>query len=289
MKKWIEFFDRQLERMFFGKTPQMRLEHFRAVFPIFAILSFLWVPWDHWADLPSCLWNPPGFTKLVMQSPPSLGIIYLGEIGFIVANLLLAFGRWPRIASGVAAAILGLLVGTVNAPLLYDRSANPMTLTYLILAATPELGRLTLSREKQWPIRLIQFNFFITFFAAGISKLARSGWSWTAADNLIAKWNWAGAHLSSNKLLPIQDYFHDQLSHLHGFAHEVAVAVLALEIGSLAFFLSPVSIIWGALVLALFQTTVFLTMYIPFSLFIPLYVVFLPLERLSWRPIGARA
>lgn len=281
MKTLIDSLKQQFRKVFFDSISINRLERFRIIFPLFAILAFLNIPWANWADLPQCLWSPPGAGGWLLPHPLSFEVIKLCEGAFVLANLALAAGQWPRSAAALASVALGLLVSTANAVTFSDRSANPMILTYAILAATPNLGKLTHLNDKRWPIRLIQFNFFFTFFAAGVSKLARSGWRWTDAENLIAKWNWSGQYLNSNRMFEIQDYFHAQLENLHGFAGGVAALVVSLELGALVFFVVPALTPVGAILFALFQTTVFLTMYIPFTLFIPLYLAFLPLERLG--------
>ncbi len=281
MNSFKEKIGHSFEKVFWGNMPAGRIAYFRMIFPLFTLAAFFGVPWQLYADMPTCLWDPPGISGFLLIEPVSKQGVLLLQAIFVIANIFLAVGIRPRIGAFAAAVALGALVGTMNAPLFNDRSSNPMILTYLVLAAAPGLNSTSNAREKQWPMRLIQFNFFFTFFAAGYSKLSRSGWDWTEGENLIAKWTWAGEFLISNKVLDIQDFFHGLLVHLHGVAEWIAIAVVGLELGSLAFFGISAASSWGAIVFGIFQISIFATMYIPFTLFLPLYLAFIPFERLK--------
>lgn len=282
----------------FGASPY-RLDSFRFAFSIFTLFMFLTLHWENYADIPDCVWAAPGTSKIFLNQSLSLHTIVLLKYTFIISILSLAFGFFSRISALMSAATLYLLLSNSISAFYYDRSGNQIVICLFVLSLSPTLGshfsvdRLLFekkqfkSKDFIWPLRLIEFLFFSTFFVAGLSKILNSGLAWTDGENIMAKWIWAGTAFKSNTIFDLQNSTHLYMITQPILAKLAGPFVLLLELSSLLFFISKKQWV-GAVLFALFQISVFFTMFISFNLFIPLYAVFIPWERFIAKSLQIR-
>ena len=288
IKTWIS-------NLFTAGASPSRLDGFRVIFPLFALIIFWRLPWELYADIPLCIWNPPGTAKHLFRGALSLSQIGVLRLVFLSSMIMLSVGFLSRMAALIAAISLYVIMGNALSAYYYDRSGNQLLLVLFILFLSPTLGthfsidRYLFKRQPQalvesvWPIRLIQFLFFFTFFAAGASKLINSGLSWADSENIIAKWIWAGETFRTNIFFDLQNTTHSFMVQQRGWAAMAGPLVLILETGSLLFFIFNRWMTVGAIALGALQLGVFFIMFISFNLFIPMYLVFVPAEKIFAR------
>jgi hypothetical protein len=252
------------------------------------------------ADIPDCMWDPPGFGKWLLQEPISMDHLVLTKWIFITSIVLLMSGVYSRLASFVAGVCCFVLLGSQHAAYFYDTSGNATLLTFFVLSASPALGqhfnlanriKNRFKREPSksqiyfdesdsiWPQRLVHFLFFFIFFAAGLSKLLAFN-NWPEPENLKAMLEWSRINYGTGGPDPFRDHLHHFLINSPLALGLLGHLTIVIELISIIFFfwhrLRPI----GVLMVLGLHLGIISTMYFKYALIVPLYMIFIPWEKL---------
>ena len=207
---------------------------------------YLTVDFAAWGKLPRVFWMPIWTFQVARIPMPPAEVIEPIEIIWKGALILSAIGLLTRPATWLAFLLgfylLGLphnfgkmhhtdaLLVIVLGFLSLSRCGDSWSLDRLILRRRSTTGppRIDTSGEYTWPIRAVQVSLSLVFFAAGFSKLNRSGLEWAFSDNLaraIIKQNY---YVSD--VMPITELGLD-LAASFWMSRGLAVATLILEVG----------------------------------------------------------
>ena len=272
-------------------APPKRLDLFRIAFSL-ACLSLIrsLIP-ESAADLPACMWNPPGLAHFFLPQPLTLETIKFLGIALAGGLVLLTLGLFSRISALACGCLSFVLLGTSHAAYFFNTSGNSLVLVFFILSASPSLGstfslaslyktsEIYPNSDKIWPQRLIQFLFFFLFFAAGMSKILAFN-HWADSENLIAILKWTRANYGPAATGSIRDSFHHFLVSSPTLLHLVGFMTIATELSAGAFFFARRSKFIGVLIILGLHLGIMFTMYFGYILICPLYLIFVPWERL---------
>lgn len=267
-----------------------RLDFFRIFFSMACLLTISKFAAFSAADLPDCMWAPPGIAAWLLPNPLSLAALKALKVCFAISLVLLALGIFSRLAALASGFFVVALLGTYHAALFYDPSGNITVIIFFILAAAPTLGSSlsvdSLWRKKQdfidsdyiWPQRLIQFLFFFIYFAAGLSKVLAFN-NWPAAENIIAILKWTRQNFGAGGDGGFRDILHHYIISSPAMAHAIGIVTILFEIMVGIFFFFPKRAYIGALFVAIFHLGIVTTMYFTFALFLPVHLIFIPWEK----------
>lgn len=230
-------------------------------------------------------------------APPLLGLVQVPELGatascvvggVLVASLVgAALGVRARLLVGVALATWFLYFGQIQELDYVRRKANLLPFVLWILLMAPGLGgtgpraaaRALRSPGSEttpvWPLVLVKLTLASAYFAAGVSKLLNTGWSWAGGDVLRANL----AEQAIAKDLPLAAWLAGQ-PELCALA---SVATLALELGFwTVLFVPRLGPLYAVAGLSL-HAGIQLSMGIPYLKYWGLvYLVFVDLAVLRW-------
>ncbi len=277
--------------------PASRLNYFRFFFALSCLYYYWSIPWEFYADVPPHLWRPPGLGRLLIPFSLNINSIRLVAGLFKLSLLSLSVGFISRFSAFLCVIFSLVLFGSYHSAFYFDHSANAVILTLMILTLSPTLGcnfsvDQVISKlrnnnfkvgEGVWPQYLIRFIFFSTFFAAGISKLVKSGWDWTDGQNMKSILLFAESAFRNQKLYEFQDTFHNFIYRTDWVTSSLGLITVAIELFCLPFFLYRKNSLFGVWLLFALQTGIFLTLYFSFSFFSPMYLIFIPWEALLSR------
>lgn len=276
-----------------------RLDCFRIAFALSCLALFSRIVPYLSAGMPDCMWNPPGLAEYFLPTPLSIKTIKLLSYFFAGALLFLALGIFSRLSALLSGCLAFVLLGTSHAAHFFNTSGNSLIFVFFILAAAPSLGSsLSVDRirkgpqsypdsEKIWPQRLIHFLFFFLFFAAGLSKILASN-GWADSENLIAILKWTRAYYGPGSIDPVRDWIHHFLISSPNLAHVLGIAVIAVELSAAFFFFTNKYRNKGVLLLLSLHVGIILTMYFTYILIFPLYLIFVPWERIVSGHLSSR-
>jgi len=245
-----------------------------------------------WAGVPE-MYRRPIWTFRVLRLPYlSEAPLVAMEIAWVIALVLAAVGLFTRFATAVAF-VVGfylLLLGNNFGKLGHGDQAIIFTLLILALSrcgAAWSLDALIADRrnpwrarpmsgEYRWPIRMVWLLMCLIFFAAGASKLLRSGHAWITSDHM--RYTLILAHHvyprpSTDLALYVARY--------PLLCHAMAAGTIALELGF------PLALVLGRarfpIVAAtlLMQLGIGLLLGVWFLTFIVLYPFWVPWDRLG--------
>ena len=155
-------------------------------------------PSHHWGHVPKIFYHRIGLFALLQLPLLSAKTLQTMEVIWYVTLLLAAAGACARSASLIAALLGAYLLGLPNSS---GKVGHGDQLTVLIMLMMPlcrcgdgfSLDRLFAQRrgnhsvpdspDYRWPIRMVWVLMSCVFFAAGVTKLRRSGVDWIMSDN----------------------------------------------------------------------------------------------------------
>lgn len=284
-----------MKNLFLQGSHPSRLDLFRFVFSLVCLWLYSSVPWDFYGHIPECAWNPPGPAKVLFPKPINTETLLFLPPVFLTSLAFLSIGLFTRIAAWTCAISFFILFTPMNAEIYAEHSTNAVMLTFFILALSPTLGsqysldslmginRSASSHEFEdsiWPVRLIQFLFFVMFFAAGVSKLVQTGPEWASAQNIQKILDYTSATLKPFMWYSWQSDLHSWVRNSDVLLSAVGVGTLVIELGALFFFCNQRWQILGLLLISSLQLGIFLVTNITFGYFYPMYLIFIPWERL---------
>jgi hypothetical protein len=158
-----------------------------------------------WAAFPEAFWDPIWYFRWLHLPVFSAGVTTVLAGVWKTSLAFSAFGLWTRASTAVAFVagiyLLGLLqcFGKMHhfdfpalillGILALSRCGDALSLDRVLrargaLARGVAPGEVPPSGEYTWPIRLVWVLTVLVFFAAGVSKLRRSGLAWVFSDNM---------------------------------------------------------------------------------------------------------
>jgi hypothetical protein len=167
---------------FFESVPRGRIAVFRVLIylyiPIDVLVSGGWVR-SH-AELGRTLYQPLRVSQWLHLPVPTHGSVVTIEVLVIVAALIAATGRAPRI-TGTAVAVLYLvwmLIAMSYGKVDHDRFAFLVALAVLPTVGTARARDRSPSEAAGWALRCVQIAVVLTYFLAAWSKIRFGGWNW---------------------------------------------------------------------------------------------------------------
>ena len=214
----------------------------------FGGLCVFYLPADFaaWGALPEVFWMPIGTFRVAHVPPPTVAVVAVLQVIWKGALLLSTVGLRTRPAVWVSFLLgfylLGLphnfgkthhtdaLIVIILGILALARSGDSWSIDQFFQRrrSSTAPGRIVASGEYAWPIRAAQVALCLVFFAAGFTKLSRSGLAWVFSDNLataIIKQNY---HLSD--VTPLTEWGLD-LAASPWMSRGLAAVTLILELG----------------------------------------------------------
>jgi len=287
---------RSLEDFLFPSGSDLSLGYFR----IFFFLTFYLVFADTdyflaWQNVPRELWSGQGLTewlKPLLIAAPIEPLFWIWRIAlvfacvgfftrtssftvFVASFVLIAhaqsFGYFTRLFMPALWALLFLMW----APTGHRMSIDSLIRNRLNIKKSPSVS----SQDYGWPFVFLRVLFCVVFFQAGLSKLINGGWDWLSGESL------------QNRMIhafvwPFNPYDRILMDWNRELFSSRALCSLA-AIGSVALELLCPLALWnrrlrGPLILSLafFQIVVRFTIFVNFSGYVPLYLAWVPWERL---------
>jgi len=162
---------------------------------VLRVLVYLYVPIDvllagagvrEHARLGRTLYHPLHIARVLHLPAPTTAAVTAIEITVVVAALVAATGRAPRISGGIAGLLYlcWMLVAMSYGKVDHDRFA------FLIaLAVLPTVGRARISDRSRsqaagWALRCVQIAVVLTYFLSAWAKLRFGGWNWPTGATL---------------------------------------------------------------------------------------------------------
>lgn len=136
------------------------------------------------------LYRPLAIGRALDLPTPSPGLVHTLQTVLVVACLVGATGRLPRLAGWTVAVcflewlILGMSFGKVD----HDHLALLVAVWVLPTAGAARRRDRTLSEQAGWAVRCIQVGVLATYFLSAVTKSIRSGWPWGWANGAVFTW-----------------------------------------------------------------------------------------------------
>lgn len=184
---------------FFRRASPFDLGVCRILFYGLALLHFARGRTSLWADVPDALWWPTPFFRLLRVPVLSAPWLELLDRIWWVALGLSAVGLFTRLGTAVAFLAGAYLLGLPQNFGKVHHSETVVVFTLLVLAFSRAGDGLSIdawlarrrsgaprpaSGEYTWPVRAVWVLLMLVYFAAGVSKLRRSGLEWVFSPNL---------------------------------------------------------------------------------------------------------
>jgi len=162
---------------------------------VLRVLVYLYVPIDvllagsgvrEHARLGRTLYHPLHIARVLHLPAPTIAAVTAIEITVVVAALVAATGRAPRVSGGIAGVLYlcWMLVAMSYGKVDHDRFA------FLIaLAVLPTVGRARVSDRSRsqaagWALRCVQIAVVLTYFLSAWAKIRFGGWNWPTGATL---------------------------------------------------------------------------------------------------------
>jgi len=265
----------------FPAWPRSRVAILRTALYLFVVVDVLWATGfvaPH-GDVPGGLYQPL-FIGRVLPLPTPTPLLVAGiQVVLVVAALVAAAGRLPRVAGWLVFAlylewmVIAFSYGKVD----HDRFGFLVALAVLPTVGLARWGDDERDERAGWALRAIQVAVVATYFLAAWAKLRYGGLEWVNGSTLTRAIVRRGTFLSD----PLLD---------------VPVVLQATQYGIIAFELaSPLLLVpgrWGRRMLALavaFHLVTFASITIIFLPHVMCLLAFLPLEKIravgsGWKP-----
>ncbi len=166
----------------FAPAPRGRIAVLRVLvylyIPIDVLLTGSWVR-SH-AALGATLYQPLLIARVLHLPIPTAAIVDFVEVAVVIAAVVAATGRWPRI-TGSAAAILYLLwmlIAMSYGKVDHDRFAFIIALAVLPTVGVAHARDRELDERAGWALRCVQVAVVLTYFLSAWAKIRFGGWNW---------------------------------------------------------------------------------------------------------------
>jgi len=175
-------------RWWFSPVPLSRIALLR-------VIVYLYVPIDvllagsgvraH-ARLGRTLYHPLHASRLLHLPAPTTTAVTIIEVSVVVAALVAATGRAPRLSGGVAGALylcwmfIAMSYGKVD----HDRFAFLVALAVLPTVGRARLSDTSRSQAAGWALRCVHIAVVLTYFLAAWAKIRFGGWDWPTGATL---------------------------------------------------------------------------------------------------------
>jgi hypothetical protein len=257
-------------------VPLGRVAAFRTLIYLFVIADVLVLtPWvrGH-ADVPGEFYRPLLVGRLLHLPTPGPVLVYAVFVALLVAAVVAATGRLPRLA-GSAVAILyfqWMIIAMSYGKVDHDRFGLLVALAVLPTVGRARHGDPTRSEAAGWALRATQLAVIATYFLAAWAKLRIGGVDWLTSATLT----WAIIRRGTPLGEPLLDF--------PGVLVAAQIGIVLMELSSpLVFFLRGRRLYLAIAVLYSFHVVSFATISISFAPHMAAMTSFLPLERV--RPI----
>ena len=204
MKPWISLLQRHWRQFWFEPSTPFNLAFCRALFFGSLLLYYIQTDFSEWAEIDNFFWKPiwlfsrfqlPLLSKdqleivqLVWKA--ALGLSCIGlltrpstVVSFVLGTYILAvrhnFGKISH-EDAILVFVLGIMA--------ISRCGDGLSIDRLLSrprkSEVPPLIPPIMSGEYTWPIRTVWLVTAIIFFAAGVSKIMKTGMEWVISDNM---------------------------------------------------------------------------------------------------------
>lgn len=248
-----------------------------------------------WSYVPEALWNPiPIFSLLKIPKLSPITNMWIEYFWYLLLflGIIGIFSRWVCVLTAILAVYLfGLRysVGNIYANngilpiamiiLAFSRCGDALSVDAWIKRTRGKM-LVSTSADYQWPVQLVKVLFVLIFFFSGLNKIIESGMDWIITDNF------------RNKLLQRLYYngpffwrfqgigFTEWLVQFPWLCKLMALGAVVIQCAA------PLALWRGWLgysvlaALALLQVMIFFTLTENFVAWVPLYLAFVPWERL---------
>lgn len=136
------------------------------------------------------LYRPLWIGRVLPLPEPSPGFVQTLQVVLVVAALVAATGRLPRLAGWIVAVcylewlIVGMSFGKVD----HDHLALVIALWVLPTIGRARFTDTGVSRYAGWAFRCIQIGVITTYFGSAIAKWVRNGAPFVWADSAVLTW-----------------------------------------------------------------------------------------------------
>lgn len=263
-----------VRRWWFEPAPLGRVAALRALvylfIPVDVLLTSSWVA-TH-AYLPTDRYAPLLVGRLLHLPAPTTAFVHAVEVALLVAAVLAAAGRAPRL---LGAAVFALYFEWMVIAMSYGKVDHDRFAFLVALAVLPTVGRAgwrdrTPSEAAGWALRCVQVAVVLTYFLSTWAKFRFGGPGWVNSAVLVVAILRKGTDLAT----PLLDHPNVLLSSQWG--------IVAFELCSpVLLFLRSARLRYLAVAgLVAFHVITFLTIRIIFLPHLMCLGAFLPLERL---------
>jgi hypothetical protein len=173
---------RALKAWWFAALPLGRVAALRTAVYLFVVIDVLYVrAWvaDH-GTVPGALYEPLLIARLLHLPTPTPLLVTVVKVVLVVAALVAATGRWPRLA-GWTVFLLYLewqLIAFSYGKVDHDRFALLVALLALPTVGRARWGQRTGSEAAGWALRLVMVAAMLTYLLSAIAKLRYGGIEW---------------------------------------------------------------------------------------------------------------
>lgn len=183
---------RLLDDALFGPESGRRLVFVHSALAVLIALRVGLGPYRELARLPDALFDPVPVLGFLSGMPSVTAIGAIQVVG-VVAALLAAARRWPRVTFAVAwlaYLVLAGLRGSRGKVLHNDLLLLWTSAVFLLAPVRASWRDRVPSRENGWPVRVAIVVAALIYFFAGYHKLRRSGIDWVTGENMryILRW-----------------------------------------------------------------------------------------------------
>ena len=183
---------RALDDALFGPETGRRLVLVHSALAVLITLRVGLGPYRQLARLPDALFDPVPILAFLSEMPSAATIVGIQLVG-VVAGVLAAARRWPRVTFAIAwlaYLVLAGLRGSRGKVLHNDLLLLWTSAVFLLAPVRASLRDREPSREHGWPVRTAIVVTALIYFFAGYHKLRRSGLDWVTGDNMryILRW-----------------------------------------------------------------------------------------------------
>ena len=263
----------------FEPVPRARIAWLRMILylfvPVDVLVTTAWVA--RHADVPGELYQPLYVGRLLPLPVPGPTFVQVLQVTLVVAALVAATGRWPRLL-GTAVAVLyfeWMVVAMSYGKVDHDRFAFLVALAVLPTVGAARRRDADADDAAGWAVRCIQVAVVLTYFLAAFAKFRFGGLDWANGATLTRAVLRRGTFLGR----PLLDF---------------PWLLQATQWGIIAFELaSPLLLLRGrvgrglVVICVVFHLVTFATITIIFRPHVMCLLAFLPLERLR-RPVALR-
>lgn len=172
----------------FEPLPLHRIAVMRVIAYLFILVDvFLTTSWVATkAYAPQSLYQPLHIAELLHLPHPTFGYVTTLKWLLVIAALIAATGRWPRI-TGTAVAVLYLLwmiVGMSYGKVDHDRFAFLALLVLLPSVGVARWGETRRSEAAGFALQSVFVAVMLTYFLSAIAKVRFGGWDWPTGATL---------------------------------------------------------------------------------------------------------